>query len=110
MEQRDRGEPMRCPACGSRLVEVDRSEVHIDACPQCRGVWLDRGELDRLLEYERRTLVGRGNEQAEDDDFFEEMEGSRRRDPPRRDRDDRGDDKKAKKRKRRGMLEDLFDF
>jgi uncharacterized protein len=102
---------MRCPACGSRLVEIDRSEVHIDACPQCRGVWLDRGELDRLLEYERRSMVGRGTEDEHDEDFFAEMEGSRRRDSPRRSRDDDDDDRgKSKKRKRRGMLEDLFDF
>jgi uncharacterized protein len=44
------GEPMRCPTCGSRLVEVDRTGVLIDACPSCRGVWLDRGELDKIVE------------------------------------------------------------
>jgi Zn-finger nucleic acid-binding protein len=41
-----RREPMRCPNCESRLVEVERSAILIDACPECRGVWLDRGELD----------------------------------------------------------------
>ena len=40
-------EPMRCPNCNSRLVEVERSEILIDACPECRGIWLDRGELDK---------------------------------------------------------------
>jgi uncharacterized protein len=44
------GEPMRCPTCGTRLVEVDRTGVLIDACPNCRGVWLDRGELDKIIE------------------------------------------------------------
>ena len=33
-------EPMRCPNCNSRLVEVERSEILIDACPECRGIWL----------------------------------------------------------------------
>jgi uncharacterized protein len=45
-----RGEPLRCPACNARLVEMDRADVMIDACPQCRGVWLDRGELDKIIE------------------------------------------------------------
>lgn len=63
---------MRCPSCGSRLVELERSEVMVDACPECRGVWLDRGELDRVLERERRVSAG---VRDEDDDFFEEMEG-----------------------------------
>ena len=36
---------LRCPNDGSRLVEVERSDILIDACPECRGIWLDRGEL-----------------------------------------------------------------
>lgn len=39
-----------CPADGSTLTEVARNGVLVDICPQCRGVWLDRGELDKLLE------------------------------------------------------------
>lgn len=42
---------MKCPACSdSVLVMSDRQGVEIDYCPQCRGVWLDRGELDKLIE------------------------------------------------------------
>jgi Zn-finger nucleic acid-binding protein len=104
-------EPMRCPNDGSRLVEIERADVLIDACPECRGVWLDRGELDKILEKERRSLVG-GDP---DDDFFREMEGRGGRQPappPPPAHDDRYEDprKYAKKRKRRSMLEDLFDF
>jgi Zn-finger nucleic acid-binding protein len=104
-----RGEPMRCPACNTRLVELERSDVLIDACPECRGVWLDRGELDRILDRERRAAAG---VRDDDEDFFAEMEGRAgdgRRPPADRDRD-RGDPKAEKKRRRRGMLEDLFDF
>ena len=39
-----------CPACRVGLVMSERSGVEIDYCPQCRGVWLDRGELDKILE------------------------------------------------------------
>ena len=42
---------MKCPTCAdSTLVMSDRQGIEIDYCPQCRGVWLDRGELDKLIE------------------------------------------------------------
>lgn len=42
---------MKCPHCPTAtLVITERSGIEIDYCPQCRGVWLDRGELDKLLE------------------------------------------------------------
>jgi Zn-finger nucleic acid-binding protein len=45
---------MICPNCGETLREKERSGVEIDVCPVCRGVWLDRGELDKLMDRERR--------------------------------------------------------
>ncbi|RNF82609.1 zf-TFIIB domain-containing protein [Montanilutibacter psychrotolerans] len=42
---------MDCPVCsGVKLLMSDRQGIEIDYCPQCRGVWLDRGELDKLIE------------------------------------------------------------
>lgn len=41
---------MPCPICQVPLVMSDRQGVEIDYCPQCRGVWLDRGELDKIIE------------------------------------------------------------
>ena len=42
---------MKCPTCpDAALVMADRQGVEIDYCPQCRGVWLDRGELDKLID------------------------------------------------------------
>ena len=42
---------MKCPTCNDvALVMTERQGVEIDYCPQCRGVWLDRGELDKLIE------------------------------------------------------------
>jgi Zn-finger nucleic acid-binding protein len=47
---------MKCPVCPeSMLVMSDRQGVEIDYCPQCRGVWLDRGELDKLIERAAET-------------------------------------------------------
>jgi hypothetical protein len=41
---------MPCPVCKVSLVMSDRQGIEIDYCPQCRGVWLDRGELDKIIE------------------------------------------------------------
>jgi len=41
---------MRCPVDNETLVMADRNGVEIDYCPKCRGVWLDRGELDKIIE------------------------------------------------------------
>lgn len=41
---------MQCPTDGATLVMSERSGIEIDYCPQCRGVWLDRGELDKIVE------------------------------------------------------------
>lgn len=41
---------MKCPRCQVDLSISDRQGIEIDFCPQCRGVWLDRGELDKLVE------------------------------------------------------------
>ena len=94
---------MRCPSCGSRLVEVERADVLIDACPECRGVWLERGELDKILVKERQLAAG----SRADDDFFAEMEG--RRPTPKTERPEEYPEPQ-KKRKRRSFLEDLLDF
>jgi Zn-finger nucleic acid-binding protein len=94
---------MRCPACESRLVEVERSDVLIDACPNCRGVWLERGELDRILVMERQMMGGDA-----DDDFYREVEGRRGRPAvAERPAEPRYE---PKKKRRRGFLEDLLDF
>lgn len=41
---------MQCPVCNVNLQMTERQGIEIDYCPQCRGVWLDRGELDKLIE------------------------------------------------------------
>ena len=44
---------MVCPRDGASLVEVNKSGVQIDVCPECKGVWLDRGELEKILQITR---------------------------------------------------------
>ena len=48
-----------CPACRVNLVMSERNGVEIDYCPQCRGVWLDRGELDKILDRAASEFQGR---------------------------------------------------
>jgi uncharacterized protein len=61
---------MQCPVDGTTLALAERAGVEIDYCPQCRGVWLDRGELDRILEHSARggDNRDRGNRGHDDDD------------------------------------------
>jgi Zn-finger nucleic acid-binding protein len=46
---------MKCPVCQELLTMSERQGIEIDFCPACRGVWLDRGELDKILEREARV-------------------------------------------------------
>lgn len=80
---------MQCPIDGTQLVMADRAGVEIDYCPQCRGVWLDRGELDKIIERSVAPPVS----------------------PQRGDvHDDHQSAHAPRKKKRGGFLEDLFDF
>jgi Zn-finger nucleic acid-binding protein len=49
---------MDCPVDGTKLVMSERQGVEIDYCPDCRGVWLDRGELDKIVERSERAEPG----------------------------------------------------
>ncbi len=50
MRSHDQVAAMSCPVCRVPLTMSDRQGIEIDYCPQCRGVWLDRGELDKIIE------------------------------------------------------------
>ena len=50
MRSEDQVAAMSCPVCRVPLSMSERSGIEIDYCPQCRGVWLDRGELDKIIE------------------------------------------------------------
>ncbi len=114
---------MQCPVCTTeRLVMADRQGIEIDYCPKCRGVWLDRGELDKIIEKsmavapaaERR--VDEGARQQTPPPRYPEPSHQYRdeRQPPRHGKryDDDDDDhyRYGKGRKRKSFLGDLFDF
>lgn len=99
---------MKCPLCNVDLVMSERQGVEIDYCPQCRGVWLDRGELDKIIERSAASAPAPSREDRYERDY------DRKRDRDHdyeRDYDKRYDDYKKKKKKRPGsFLEDLFEF
>jgi Zn-finger nucleic acid-binding protein len=103
---------MTCPSCGGELVELDRSGVRVDACRNCRGVWLDRGELDRILEAERKVV---GAVDQDEDDFMREMTGRGKDksgyglDPRTAERIYTDYRSHRKEKKRKSFLDDLFD-
>jgi Zn-finger nucleic acid-binding protein len=79
---------LTCPKCGGALRLIERSGIHIDQCVECRGVFLDRGELDRLLDLEAgatssaRDRHDPGSSWSDDDDDW--TGGRRGRRPDRR--------------------------
>ena len=104
---------MQCPVCDVTLVISSREGIEIDHCPQCRGVWLDRGELDKIIERAAPALVGSsGGGRGRDEPDWEDRDRDRDRDRYRDDDDRyRGGDRDRYRKKRRGsFLEDLFDF
>jgi Zn-finger nucleic acid-binding protein len=98
---------MKCPVCETIDLRMsERQGVEIDYCPQCRGVWLDRGELDKIIE--RGAQVGanlsapaptekrkRGHWTSDDADEYYDDDDRRYPDP---------------KRRRRSFLDDVFDI
>ena len=68
---------MKCPTCAVDLVMADRQGVEIDYCPKCRGVWLDRGELDKIIE----RSAGAESAQPSRAQPSEPLHGAPRQDP-----------------------------
>lgn len=82
---------MKCPNCNVSLMMTDRSGIEIDYCPDCRGVWLDRGELDKIIERSSHNVKN-----MESDSYKERQSFAK--------------DSDSRYKKKKGLLGDLFDF
>lgn len=91
---------MLCPLCRVELQMAERQGVEIDYCPQCRGVWLDRGELDKIIDRSTQT-DGASYEPPRDDDRRSRHHGGKKHG---------NDNYGTGRRKRGGFLGELFDF
>ena len=90
---------MNCPVCTTvQLVMSERQGIEIDYCPQCRGVWLDRGELDKVIE---RSIGGSSGQKFDNERRERDYKSSEHYREPHRE---------GYKKKREGFLSDLFDF
>jgi Zn-finger nucleic acid-binding protein len=84
---------LRYPNCSTELMISNRSGVEIDHCPRCKGVWLDRGELEKVASMQNRY----------DDDHYKKYHVGR-------EYDDDDDYYGKRKHRKKGFLEDIFDF
>lgn len=92
---------MNCPSCNVTLLMTDRSGVEIDYCPNCRGVWLDRGELDKIIERSAQSV----QKTTHNEPYQQKHHDSDRK---YYDSDHKHHD--YKKKKHDSFLGDLFDF
>ncbi|MDX1588309.1 MAG: zf-TFIIB domain-containing protein [Oleiphilaceae bacterium] len=93
---------MKCPICSDEnLVMADRQGIEIDYCPKCRGVWLDRGELDKIIERTNAVAAPqpRSGSQSSSQPGREYREPSRSSGQP-----------DYYRKKKGGLLGELFDF
>ena len=84
---------LRCPNCTSEMMLSNKNGVEIDHCPRCRGVWLDRGELEKLTSMQNRY----------DDDHYQKYHYGK-------DYDDDDDYYNRRKHKKKSFFGDMFDF
>jgi Zn-finger nucleic acid-binding protein len=89
---------MKCPVCNEPdLLMSERQGIEIDYCPRCRGVWLDRGELDKLIDRSAGSPPPQEPPRHQDERRYPD-EGRYR------------DDKRHYRKKRGGFLGEIFDF
>lgn len=101
---------MKCPNDNESLVMSERSGIEIDYCPTCRGIWLDRGELDKLIEKNANAI--NGSAPAQQPIATPNVDTIHHAPQEYRYSEDRGSNDKhyKKKHKRESFLGDLFDF
>ena len=97
---------MQCPNCNETLVMADRQGIEIDYCPKCRGVWLDRGELDKIIERSAAYNSGTETDRYDGDKKYYPPQSGHPKDPYR----DPYKDPYYKHKKKKGFLGDFFDF
>lgn len=89
---------MKCPSCNETLLMSDKNGVEIDYCPSCRGIWLDRGELDKILERANEHYSHKENYRPD----YRDSDYDRR--------DYRSDRSGRPYRKKKSFFGDFFDF
>ncbi|WP_266205534.1 TFIIB-type zinc ribbon-containing protein [Pontibacter kalidii] len=87
---------MKCPNCNETLLMSDKNGVEIDYCPSCRGIWLDRGELEKIIERSSEHYSKRENYESDYKRYGYDSYGRDKKQHPHK--------------KKQSFLSDLFDF
>lgn len=103
---------MRCPVDNETLVMADRNGVEIDYCPKCRGVWLDRGELDKIIDRAAGGSAPQAQPAPPPPPQFQPPQQAWPTQGRPYDKHDDDDDYRGghRKKRREGFLGELFDF
>jgi Zn-finger nucleic acid-binding protein len=103
---------MNCPKCNITLLMTDRQGVEIDYCPQCRGIWLDRGELEKIIDRSMGINPGMDQAQGYPPPGFGDKHYKKHDDHDDHDRHDNhsGYQGAYGQRRKKGFLGELFDF
>ena len=104
----ERVEPLLCPVDQSVMVISARQGIEIDYCPTCRGVWLDRGELEKMMEAAQYSRPIDPPAPSQPGPRYEPAPDPRSETRDRYDRGRHWDDDDHRKKKRRGL--DIFDI
>jgi Zn-finger nucleic acid-binding protein len=101
-----------CPACRVSLVMSERSGIEIDYCPQCRGIWLDRGELDKIIERSTRESAPapqQPQQQGYNQPHYQQSQPQQQYQQPYQQGYDPRHDHNHGYKRRKSFLEELFD-
>lgn len=97
---------MKCPVCkDTTLLMSERQGVEIDYCPECRGVWLDRGELDKLIAGEEKAYAGNQQSTSDNQSYVDDNRNDRRSHDDKRDKHSQ-----PRKHKRESFLGEIFEM
>ncbi len=91
---------MQCPVCNVTLLMSEKKGIEIDYCPNCRGIWLDRGELEKLMERSGEHYSKRANYESDYQRYGYDRDEHK----------DRDDYRQHPHKKKKSFLDDLFDF
>jgi Zn-finger nucleic acid-binding protein len=100
---------MKCPNCSEFLVMADKNGVEIDYCPKCRGIWLDKGELEKIMERTNQHYTNRDNYER---DYHSHGKPQSSHNEKHYDKNyvPRHDDGHYPHKKKKSFFDDFFDF
>ena len=92
---------MNCPVCNVNLLMSEKQGIEIDYCPKCRGIWLDRGELEKIIERSNAEMPRKDERDYKKDDYKK---------PFYNDDDDYKHKGGYHQKKKKSFFDDIFDF